>query len=71
MRDSGRADRELPELLRLQAAGLPLGDAWTFGHVTGYRTGVLLSPSPVVLWCWHPHPRRRENCASGGSRWSR
>jgi len=32
MRGSGPADCELPELLRLQAAGFPLGDACTFGH---------------------------------------
>ena len=36
----GNADRELPELLRLQEAGFPLGDAWTFGHATEYRTSV-------------------------------
>ena len=33
-------DRELPQLLRLEAAGLTLGEAWTFGHAPEYRTGV-------------------------------
>jgi hypothetical protein len=35
MRNSRRADCELPELLRLQAAGLPLCDAWRVSHASG------------------------------------
>jgi hypothetical protein len=38
-------------LLRLQAAGFPLSDARTFGHATGYRTGVLLSPKSSSIMC--------------------
>ena len=53
MRNSRRADCELPELLRLQAAGFPLGDAWTFGHASGYRTGVRVGPSAVVCTAVH------------------
>ena len=36
------ADRQLPHLLRLQAPGLTLGEAWTFGHsprVSNKRSG--------------------------------
>jgi hypothetical protein len=58
MRGGGRADCELPELLRLQAAGLPLGDAWTFGHASDYRTGVLgIRLSKVVRFFSRGQPR--------------
>jgi hypothetical protein len=32
--DGRGADRQMPHLLRLQAPGLTLGEAWTFGHVS-------------------------------------
>jgi hypothetical protein len=41
LRNGWGGDRELPQLLRLQAAGLTLSDAWAFGHAPEYRTGVL------------------------------
>ena len=40
--DGRGADRQLPHLLRLQAPGLTLGEAWTFGHsprVSNRRSG--------------------------------
>jgi len=50
MRGGGRADCEPAELLRLQAAGFALGDAWAFGHVPEYRTGVRILSSPVTRY---------------------
>jgi len=43
----------MSHLLGLQAAGLPLGKAWTFGHASGYRTGVRVGPSAVVCAAVH------------------
>jgi len=40
----------MSHLLGLQAAGLPLGKAWTFGHAPEYRTGVRVFSSPPVSW---------------------
>src|SRR5664280_2785196 len=48
LRDGRGADRQLPHLLRLQAPGLTLGEAWTFGHASEYRTDVLCR----LAWMW-------------------
>ena len=33
LRDGCGGDCELPQLLGLRTSGLPLGNAWTFGHI--------------------------------------
>ena len=53
LRDGWGGDRHLSHLLWLQAPRFTLGQAWTFGHASGYRTSVRVGPSAVVCAVVH------------------
>ena len=52
--DGGGAHCLRPHLLRQQAPGLTLGEAWTFGHAQEYRTTVLCRLAWIRCACGDP-----------------